>query len=64
VGKGRNMGVRNFAVKLRVLGELFVFLWKNKRWWLIPVLVLLVIISLFLVFSQNSIIGPFIYSRI
>ncbi|MCX6577161.1 MAG: DUF5989 family protein [Candidatus Aminicenantes bacterium] len=56
------MGVRNFAAKLSIIGELFFFLWKNKRWWLIPVLVVLVIIGLLLVFSQNSVIGPFIYS--
>jgi hypothetical protein len=56
------MGVRNFAAKLGVIGELFVFLWKNKRWWLIPVLVVLAIISFLFIFSQNSIIGPFIYS--
>jgi hypothetical protein len=56
------MGVRNFAAKLRVIGELFVFLWKNKRWWLIPVLVVLALISFLLIFSQNSVIGPFIYS--
>ncbi len=54
--------VKNFAAKLGILGELFQFLWQNKRWWLIPVLVVLVMISVVLIMSQSSAIGPFIYS--
>jgi hypothetical protein len=54
--------VKNFFSKLGILGELFQFLWQNKRWWLIPVLVVLVLIGVVLIFSQSSAIGPFIYS--
>ncbi len=54
--------VKNFVAKLGILGELFQFLWHNKRWWLIPVLVVLVLFSLILILSQSSAIGPFIYS--
>jgi len=54
--------IRNFGAKLGVIGDLFTFFWKNKKWWLIPVLVVLVAIGLVLVFSQSSAIGPFIYS--
>jgi hypothetical protein len=54
--------IKNFFSKLGILGELFQFLWQNKRWWLIPVLVVLVLIGVVLIFSQSSAIGPFIYS--
>jgi hypothetical protein len=54
--------IKNFFSKLGILGELFQFLWQNKRWWLIPVLVVLVVIGVVLIFSQSSAIGPFIYS--
>jgi len=54
--------VKNFVSKMGILGELFQFLWQNKRWWLIPVLVVLVLFSLILILSQSSAIGPFIYS--
>ena len=37
--------IKNFFSKLGILGELFQFLWQNKRWWLIPVLVVLVVIG-------------------
>jgi hypothetical protein len=54
--------LKNLGAKLGVVGELFSFLWKNKRWWLIPVMVVLVGIGLILIFTQSSAIGPFIYS--
>lgn len=54
--------IRNFGAKLGVIGDLFAFFWKNKKWWLIPVVFVLVAIGLVLVFSQSSAIGPFIYS--
>ncbi len=57
------MGIfKTFAMRLGILGELFGFLWRNKRWWLIPLMALIVVIGLVLVISQSSAIGPFIYS--
>jgi len=57
------MGIfKTFATRLGILGELFGFLWRNKRWWLIPLMVLIVAIGLVLVLAQSSAIGPFIYS--
>ena len=53
---------KDFGAKLGVIGGLFTFFWKNKKWWLIPVVFVLVAIGLVLVFSQSSAIGPFIYS--
>ena len=45
-----------------VLGEIFVFLWSNKKWWLIPMVALLLAFALLLVFASASGIGPFIYT--
>ena len=57
------MGVfKRFFGKAGVIGELFSFLWSNKRWWLIPVVVVLVVVGMVLIFAQSSAIGPFIYS--
>jgi hypothetical protein len=53
---------KNFGAKLGIVGSLFSFFWKNKKWWLFPVLFVLVAIGLILVFAQSSAIGPFIYS--
>jgi hypothetical protein len=53
---------KTFGSKMGTVGELFEFLWRNKRWWLIPVVVVLVLVGIILIFSQSSAIGPFIYS--
>jgi len=54
--------VRNIISKLGVLGELMTFLWKNKLWWLIPIVVGLVLLGLLVVFTQGSAVAPFIYT--
>jgi hypothetical protein len=54
--------IKNFSSKLGIAGELFQFLWQNKRWWLIPVIVVLFVIGFVLIFSQSTALGPFIYT--
>ncbi|MBI3942248.1 MAG: hypothetical protein HY326_04480 [Chloroflexi bacterium] len=49
-------------IKVGVVGEILVFLWKRKLWWLIPMVVMLLMFGLLLVFASASGVGPFIYS--
>jgi Family of unknown function (DUF5989) len=44
-----------------VAGKLLSFLWKNKWWWLIPLIMVLVALGVLVVFSQRSASTPFIY---
>jgi hypothetical protein len=37
-------------------------LWRNKRWWLMPVVVLLLLVSCLILLGSASGIGPFIYT--
>lgn len=48
--------------KLGIFGELLVFLWKRKLWWMIPMIVVLVLFGLLLIFTQSSAVAPFIYT--
>jgi Family of unknown function (DUF5989) len=50
------------ASKLRIAGELLGFFWKNKVWWLTPVVVLLLIVAVLAIAAQTSAIAPFIYT--
>jgi hypothetical protein len=50
------------ASKVRIAGELLSFFWKNKAWWLTPVVVLLLIVSVLAIAAQTSAIAPFIYT--
>lgn len=43
-------------------GDLMVFLWKAKLWFLIPFVVVLIIFGLVLIFAQASGVSPFIYT--
>jgi hypothetical protein len=48
--------------KLSILGEFWSFLRVRKKWWLAPVVMLLLILGLILVVSEGSALAPFIYS--
>ncbi len=54
--------LKAFIVNAGVLGEIFIFLWSNKKWWLIPMVAVLLLFGLLLVFASASGIGPFIYT--
>lgn len=42
--------------------ELFLFLKTGKRWWLGPIVIVLVLLGMILVFAQGSALAPFIYA--
>lgn len=42
--------------------ELLGFLWQERLWWLIPMVVVLVAVGALLVFAQGSAVAPFIYT--
>jgi hypothetical protein len=48
--------------KVSILRELWEFLRVRKKWWLGPVIVLLVLLSLLIVLAQGSALAPFIYA--
>jgi hypothetical protein len=48
--------------KGRVLTELLQFLHEEKKYWLVPIVIVFVLFGLLLVFSQSSAIAPFIYT--
>lgn len=48
--------------KLALAGEMWLFLRQNKKYWLLPILVVLFVVGGLLVFAQTSALAPFIYS--
>ena len=48
--------------KLQILGELWAFMKVRKKWWLGPIVVVLLLLGLLLVFTQGSALAPFIYT--
>ena len=45
-----------------VLGEFWNFLRQEKKYWIAPIAIVLVLLGLLLVFAQSSAVAPFIYS--
>jgi hypothetical protein len=48
--------------KARVLTEFVQFLRHEKKYWLVPIVIVFVLFGLLIVFSQSSAIAPFIYT--
>lgn len=47
---------------LSILGELWGFMRARKKYWLLPVLIMLLVFGGLLVFTQGSALAPFIYT--
>ena len=48
--------------KFKIIAEYFSFLGSHKKWWLIPIVVILLILGLLIVLTQGSALAPFIYT--
>lgn len=48
--------------KRRVLIEFWQFLREEKKYWLMPIVVVFVLFGLLMVFGQSSAVAPFIYT--
>ena len=48
--------------KLRVLKDLWSFLAERKKWWLAPILIVLLLLGLLILFTESSALAPFIYT--
>ncbi len=48
--------------KLRIIGEYFQFLRQQKKWWVLPIAIALVLLGAIIVLTQGSALAPFIYA--
>ena len=48
--------------KLQVVSELWQFMRQNKKYWLAPIVITLVLFGVLLVLAKGSAIAPFIYT--
>lgn len=48
--------------RLGIAGELLSFLWSSKRWWVLPMIIVLLLFGVLFVLAQGSAIAPFIYT--
>jgi len=48
--------------KLSILAELWQFLRVRKKWWLMPIIIVLVLLGGLIILTQGSALAPFIYA--
>ena len=45
-----------------LLGEFFLFLKEEKKWWLAPLMIVLITLGAVIIFAESSALAPFIYT--
>ena len=53
---------RSSGGRISIFGELWAFMRARKKWWLLPIIVVMVLVGSLLVFAQGSALAPFIYT--
>jgi hypothetical protein len=48
--------------KLSILHEFWLFLKERKKWWLGPIVIILVLLGALIILAEGSALAPFIYS--
>ena len=56
------MAFQNYTQRLQILKEFWLFARTQKKLWLFPVFAFLVLLSVFILFAESSVLAPFIYS--
>jgi hypothetical protein len=47
---------------MSLLEELWAFMKVRKKWWLLPIILIMLVVGSLLVFAQGSALAPFIYT--
>lgn len=53
---------QEMSTNMGTAGSVLAYLWKRKRWWLIPLVTALLLFGLLLIFATASGVAPFIYT--
>jgi hypothetical protein len=45
-----------------ILKEFWGFLMERKKWWLLPIIIMLVLLGLLIILTEGSALAPFVYT--
>ena len=48
--------------KMSLAGEMWAFMKVRKKWWLGPIILVMMMVGALLIFAQGSALAPFIYT--
>jgi len=49
-------------MKIEIIKEIFEFLKERKKYWLIPIIIVLLLIGVLIIVTEGTAIAPFIYT--
>jgi hypothetical protein len=53
---------RDFAGRLGILGELLLYLWAARLWWMIPMIILLILTAILIFLGSTGSGGSLVYT--
>ena len=56
------MSFKDGFKRLGIFGELWDFMRVRKKWWLGPILFMMIALSVLIVVTEKSVVAPFIYA--
>jgi len=48
--------------RMTLAGELWAFMRVRKKWWLLPIVLVILVVGTLMVFAHGSVLAPFIYT--
>ena len=56
--------MKSVGARFGIAGELLAFLWSQKLYWMIPLVMMLLVVAALVAFASSSALAPFIYPLI
>jgi hypothetical protein len=53
---------KTMTQRFGIAGELLSFFARNKRWWMLPVILSVLLLAIVIILAQSSALAPFIYT--
>jgi hypothetical protein len=54
--------LKSFTEKFSIFSEIWYFMKYRKKWWLGPIFIILLLLSLLIILTEGSALAPFIYT--
>jgi len=61
-GIGMSKIMKRFKSVVSLLGEFWAFMRMQKKWWLAPLIVILILMGILIILTEGSALAPFIYA--
>jgi len=61
-GVGMIKILKKFKSIISLLGEFWAFMRMQKKWWLAPLILILVLMGMLIILTEGSALAPFIYA--